>query len=190
MVNNFCVIPARRAAAPNDKEPCAERSGQRSGVTDGASASGRSLAVVPASPERPWYGVREAAEMLGVSRQAVNQRVRGLQGAQLVDGHWRIPAEVVQALLTAERAKAKAVGTVVSLPGVPENGPIDQAETGDLTRRVAELERAVTEQDREFRRQLADRDAIIDELRSERRHLRQALASLMQGLGHLIGDGD
>ena len=101
-----------------------------------------------------------------------------------------IPAEVVQALLTAERAKAKAVGTVVSLPGVPENGPIDQAETGDLTRRVAELERAVTEQDREFRRQLADRDTIIDELRSERRQLRQALASLMQGLGHLIGDGD
>lgn len=190
MVNNFCVIPARRAAAPNDKEPCAERSGQRSGVTDGASASGRSLAVVPASPERPWYGVREAAEMLGVSRQAVNQRVRGLQGAQLVDGHWRIPAEVVQALLTAERAKAKAVGTVVSLPGVPENGPIDQVGTGDLTRRVAELERAVTEQDREFRRQLADRDAIIDELRSERRQLRQALASLMQGLGHLIGEGD
>ncbi len=152
----------------------------------------RPLGSVPEPAGRAWYGVRETAAMLGVTRQTVHERVRKLQGAELVGGRWRIPAPVVEALLTAERAKALASGTLVVLPGgARRDEPAVTAGVGDLAEladRVAGLERSVREQSEAFAQQLSQRDATIEELRAERRRLRQALGTVMEGMAHLVAD--
>lgn len=152
---------------------------------------GQPLGSVERTADRVWYGVRETAEMLGVTRQTVHERVRKLQGAELVGGRWRIPAAVVEALLTAERAKALASGSLVMLPGGSSDDAASEVFDGDgLADRVAELERAVQEQSRLFADQLAERDAKIAELRSERQRLRQALAAVTNGLAQLVAEND
>lgn len=141
-------------------------------------------------PERRWYGVSETAARLGVSRQTLHERVRRLQGARKVDGRWRIPAEVVEALVTAERAKAVASGSLVLLPDMD----VEDAKGGpgvvELAERVAELERLVREQADRFSAELANRDALIAELRADRQRLRRTLGAVMQGLSHLVADDE
>ena len=136
-------------------------------------AEDRALEAVATGPE--WYGLAEVAAMLDVSRQRLQQRVGRLRGAQKVGGRWQIPADVVEALVTAERASASASGSLVVLGG--QVAPA--ASTGDLADRVAELELAVTDQLVRFAEQLADRDARIQELEGDRRRLRQALIALV-----------
>lgn len=137
------------------------------------------MSTVPENVRREWFTVNEAASALGVSRQSVQERVRKLEGAELVGGRWRIPGSTVEALLVAERAKAVASGTLVLLPGSGE-APDDVAREGTpgnalLLSRIAELERA-----------LGERDGRIEELHAERRRLRHALGAVMQGLSHLV----
>ncbi len=151
-------------------------------------AEERALSSVGGSP-RQWYGIRETAEMLGVTRQTLHERVQKLQGARKVDGQWRIPGETVEALLAAERAKALASGVVIALPA-PSGDRHPGDALGDLVARITDLERTVAEQARSFKQQLADRDTTIDELRADRRRLRQALGTVTKGLEQLVaGDG-
>ena len=140
--------------------------------------------------ERLWYALNEAAERLGVSRQSLHQRVGRLKGAEKVDGRWQIPAQTVEALVTAERAKAIASGSVVALPGAERLGPQFGQEVAELAERVAALEGLVREQARAFQLELGDRDALISELRADRRRLRQALGAFVKGLGHLVDDAE
>lgn len=140
--------------------------------------------------EREWYGINEAAVRLGVTRQSLHQRVGRLQGAQKVDGRWRIPAAIVEALVMAERAKAVAAGSVVALPGAAREDPPSSAVVADLSERVAELERMVLDQAGRFALEVANRDALIAELRADRRRLRRALGTFVEGLAHLVVEDD
>ncbi len=146
----------------------------------------RALSAVGGS-HRPWYGLRETAAMLGVSRQTLHQRVQKLQGARKVDGQWRIPVEVVEALVTSERAKGLASGAVVVLPSAA-GGDAPGSDLADLVARVAELERVAAEQTRSFAEILADRDRTIEELRADRHRLRQAFGTVTKGLEQLLAD--
>jgi DNA-binding Lrp family transcriptional regulator len=140
--------------------------------------------------ERRWYSLNEAAERLGVSRQSLHQRVRKLKGAEKVDGRWQIPEQTVEALVAAERAKAVASGAVVALPGAQPGGQPGSEEVAELAERVSELEGLVRDQARAFHAALGDRDALISELRADRRRLRRALGAFMNGLAHLVDEDD
>ena len=58
--------------------------------------------------------------------------------------------EVVEALVTAERAKAVASGSVVVLPGAERRDPEGGPEVAELIGRVADLERLVRDQAERF----------------------------------------
>ena len=51
-----------------------------------------------------WYTLKEVAEALGLTRQAVHTRVRKgqLRGEQQEDGSWRVAADAVAAAIEAK----------------------------------------------------------------------------------------
>ena len=150
------------------------------------------------------YGVAELAAMLGVTRQAVQARVRkGTIRAVKVDGAWHIPAAVAKALLDAERGNAVASGRVTELP-LNREPALDAHSSGgleELVRLVADLEARVrqAEADRlaqarlfedalaELRVQLGAKESDLRVLREERRRLRRALATLVSEEPELAG---
>jgi excisionase family DNA binding protein len=148
------------------------------------------VTAVPSS-EPDFYGVGELATMLGVTRQAVQARVKnGTIRATKVNGAWRIPAPVAEAMIGAERSKAVASGRVTALPVSAPAGP-DRVE--DLAQAVVKLEErlAQMEADRlaqvrqlenvvvDLRDQLQSKEAEVGALRADRRRLRRALAVLV-----------
>lgn len=148
------------------------------------------VTAVPSS-EPDFYGVGELASMLGVTRQAVQARLKnGTIRATKVNGAWRIPAAVAEAIVGAERSKAVASGRVTALPRSAPAGP-DRVE--DLAQAVVRLENrlAQVEADRvaqvrrfeqvevDLRDQLRSKEAEVGALRADRRRLRRALAVLV-----------
>ncbi|MDP8928024.1 MAG: helix-turn-helix domain-containing protein [Actinomycetota bacterium] len=143
------------------------------------------------SSEPDFYGVGELASMLGVTRQAVQARVKhGTIRATKVNGAWQIPAAVAEAIVGAERSKAVASGRVTALPVSAPAGP-DRVE--DLAQAVVRLESRLAQveadrvaQGRQFEQALAElhaqlhaRNSEIAALREDRRRLRRALAALV-----------
>jgi hypothetical protein len=144
------------------------------------------------------------AAMLGVSRQAVQARVRkGTIRAAKVNGAWQIPAVVAKALLDAERGKAVASGTVSELPlkaeatlGGQGSRRLDELVTlvAHLETRVHEAEANWAAQGRRFevalgelRAQLRQKEADVRALQEERSRLRRAIAALVSEEGGLAG---
>lgn len=134
-------------------------------------------------------GVAEVAEMLGVTRQAVQARVqRGSLRAHKVGGVWRVPRVAAAALVRAEREKAVSSGHVRALPagGVPGSSPVGGEEVAELAARILRLEAAMQERDREFQvalmaheQQLTVKDREIATLKDDRHRLRVALRALL-----------
>ncbi len=150
----------------------------------------------PVRAEPDFYGVAELAAMLGVTRQAVQARVRkGTIRAVKVNGAWQIPAAVAKALLDAERGSAVASGRVTELPlnreaglGAHRSGRLEEL-VGLIANLEAQLRQA--EADRlaqgrlfedalaELRAQLGAKETDVRVLREERGRLRRALAVLV-----------
>lgn len=147
------------------------------------------LRSTPGAAGPDVYGVAELAAMLGVTRQAVQARLKnGSIRATKVNGVWQIPAVVAKALVDGEHTKAVVSGMVTALPLREESG-----ERGDLAELVTSLENRLdrAEADRaaqaqrfehalaDLREQLHARDSDIGALREDRRRLRRALAALV-----------
>lgn len=139
--------------------------------------------------DRGFYGVGELAAMLGVTRQAVQARIKtGSIRATKVNGAWQIPAVVARALVGAEHTRAVVSGVVTELPrreqsGHPGDlvelvisleGRLDRAEA-DRAAQAERFERALAD----LREQLRTRESDIGVLRDDRRRLRRALAALV-----------
>ncbi len=137
------------------------------------------------------YGVGELADLLGVTRQAVQARVKsGSIRAAKVDGVWQIPAAVVDAMVSAERTKAVVSGRVTALPLPPTgdlNGLDDLAEAVvGLEQRLAQAEADRAAQAERFeqalaslREQLGHQRDEVEALREDRRRLRRAMTALV-----------
>ncbi len=141
----------------------------------------RNQAPEPGADQPEWYTLREVAQALGISRQAVHARVRkGQLEAERVDGTWRVASGVVAVAVQAERKKALSLGSVRLLPGPLERpgGEIDQ-----LAQRVAEVEATLAELAETHRRELDEREREVAVLRSQGERLTSALHYLVDMLG-------
>jgi hypothetical protein len=145
----------------------------------------------PVSEDPASYGVGELASILGVTRQAVQARVKsGSIRAEKVNGVWQVPAAVAEAMISAERTKAVVSGRVTALPLRPAG---DGDRLDDLAERFVRLETKLVqlEADRAaqadrfdqtmgyLREQLQARQGDIDALREDRRRLRRAMTALV-----------
>lgn len=141
------------------------------------------------------YSVGELASLLGVTRQAVQARVKsGAIRATKVDGVWRIPAAVANALLSAEHTKAVVSGRVTVLPVV---SPSDVDRLDELTGLVLRLEGRAAQAESEraaqadrlerlmtrLTEQAQTKQEEIDALQEDRRRLRRAITALVNDDG-------
>lgn len=129
------------------------------------------------APASTMYSLQEVADRVGRTRQAMHARVkRGTLRAQRVGGSWLVTAEVVEALVAGEQAKAVSAGTVralhpeAHLPSAED--PVDPPP--GVAPRVAELEAEL----RRAREELARKDAYIADLQRHGARLREALAMM------------
>lgn len=137
------------------------------------------------------YSVGELAAVLGVTRQAVQARVKsGSIRASKVSGVWRIPAAVASALISAEHTKAVVSGRVTMLPLAPPDGlgALDELVevVQRLENRVAKAEMEHAAQADRFDRALAllaekleSKQGEIEALQEDRRRLRRAITALV-----------
>ncbi len=129
------------------------------------------------APASAMYSLQEVADRVGRTRQAMHARVkRGTLRAQRVGGSWLVTAEVLDALVAGEQAKAVSAGTVRTLH--PDAHPPSPEDPAGLLPGVAQR---VTELEAELSRaleQLARKDAYIDDLRRHAARLREALAMM------------
>ncbi len=133
------------------------------------------------APASAMYSLQEVAERVGRTRQAMHARVkRGTLRAQRVGGSWLVTAEVLEALVAGEQAKAVSAGTVRALhPGAHPPSAEDPANPpAGVAPRVAELESEL----RRAREESARKDAYIADLRRHAARLREALAMMSADL--------
>ena len=124
-----------------------------------------------------WYTLQEVADRVGRTRQAIHARVkRGTLRAERKGGVWLVPAEVMEALIAAERAQGVSAGTIRVLHTGVGGSPTDGDSAEGLVHLVAEL-RADLEREREAS---ARKDAYIGELRRHVVRLREALGALSE----------
>ena len=127
-----------------------------------------------------WYTLRDVAQALGLSRQAVHARVKkGQLRAQQVEGVWRIPGSAVAEAVQAERRRFVGSGAVRILPVSPGGSGADN----DLAERVAAVETAIAELSEDHRRELAERDREVAVLEDRCERLTQALHQMVDLLG-------
>jgi len=129
-----------------------------------------------------WYSLREVAEALGLSRQAVHARVRKNQlQAEQVDGTWRVSGFALAAAVQSQRKKVLQLGTVRLLP-VP-TGFDDGGSAGQIADRVSSVEAAIAELSENQRRELEERDQEVALLKERCERLTMALHRMVDLLG-------
>ena len=137
----------------------------------------------------PFYGIAELAGALGVSRQAIQARVRrGSIRAVKEGGVWRIPAGVAVAMVNGEHAKAIVSGEVTALPRAAnaDATAADSKLVSQFAERLQALEAIVEAAAERLDAALVDqqrrdhaRDRELEEIRRDRAKLRRALAALV-----------
>jgi len=127
-------------------------------------------------PASTLYSLQEVADRVGRTRQAMHARVkRGTLRAQRVGGSWLVTAEVLDALVAGEQAKAVSAGTVRALHPEGRSAAEGVADAvPDAERRVAELEAELRREREESER----KDHYIADLRRHTARLREALAMM------------
>ncbi len=127
-----------------------------------------------------WYTLKEVAEALGLTRQAVHTRVRKgqLRGEQQEDGSWRVAADALAAAIEAKRREAVSLGSVRVLPVGPPLG-----EMSALAERIDALEAVVAQLREEQGRIQAQRDQEVAALEERSARLQTALHQMVDLLG-------
>ena len=132
-----------------------------------------------AAAQQVWSTPAELAHMVGVGQAAILNRLRrGTLRGEKRDGRWRIPPDVVDAVVAARRAQAVSSGSLRLLrhgmaPVDEEPPAAGGASAGD----VEALERVIAAKDEV----IAAKDEVINELRREMAQHRAAMVVFLGG---------
>ncbi len=128
---------------------------------------------------QPWSTPAELAQMVGVGQAAILNRLRrGTLRGEKRDGRWRIPPDVVDAVVTARRAQAVSSGGLRLLrhaqTPVDEEGRLAGVASDDDTEALQLVIAAKDEV-------IAAKDEVIKELRRELAQHRSAMVMFLGG---------
>ena len=128
---------------------------------------------------QPWSTPAELAQMVGVGQAAILNRLRrGTLRGEKRDGRWRIPPDVVDAVVTARRAQAVSSGGLRLLRHA--QAPVDEEVrlAGVASDENTEALRLVIAAKDEV---IAAKDEMIKELRRELAQHRTAMVMFLGG---------
>ncbi len=128
---------------------------------------------------QPWSTPAELAQMVGVGQAAILNRLRrGTLRGEKRDGRWRIPPDVVEAVVTARRAQAVSSGGLRLLrhAQAPVDGEVRIAGLASDENTEA-LQLVIAAKDEV----IAAKDEMIKELRRELAQHRTAMVMFLGG---------